>query len=309
MSGYVMVRLPGEQGDEGSEVADGWRTIDSVPCDEWVVCVAIDGEVNVPKIDRHRRDELIKAWGWTYWHPLPQAPTAPPTEPLAEQPCEHRRWSLRDNRETRCLDCNYLIPSDTVSGAGLTAGDLHDIADHPWGEEATDFCDRDGIVRSGEFHHGRDYPCTGSVHLGSNEIRCSNPIHDEPQAPSVVPSGGEGPYSVQPNPLGIDRDLNVNEWLVVGPGDVAIGGSYRERSVARVGCDCANTARHTGRTRSDESVAELIAAAKWIVGEVKDRRQGGVSLDGAVTPGHPQGLDISRLTAALAAVENGEGDK
>lgn len=46
-------------------------------------------------------------------------------------------------------------------------------------------CDDEGWVRSGTFHFGTDYKCTGSVHppLDSliwpgREVRCTNPIHD-----------------------------------------------------------------------------------------------------------------------------------
>lgn len=38
-------------------------------------------------------------------------------------------------------------------------------------------CDDDGIVRSGRFHHGIDYPCTGSAHFGGIEIVCASPAH------------------------------------------------------------------------------------------------------------------------------------
>lgn len=52
------------------------------------------------------------------------------------------------------------------------------------GQMSAILCDDDGWVRSGTFHWGTDYKCTGSVHppLDSpiwpgHEIRCANPIH------------------------------------------------------------------------------------------------------------------------------------
>lgn len=53
-------------------------------------------------------------------------------------------------------------------------------------------CDEDGWVRSGTFHWGTDYKCTGSVHppLDSRswpgrEIRCANPIHNVTETAGV----------------------------------------------------------------------------------------------------------------------------
>jgi hypothetical protein len=39
-------------------------------------------------------------------------------------------------------------------------------------------CDADGIVRRGIFHHGTDYPCTGSATLeGGTVVKCTSPAH------------------------------------------------------------------------------------------------------------------------------------
>jgi hypothetical protein len=38
-------------------------------------------------------------------------------------------------------------------------------------------CDDDGIVRSGRFHKGTDYPCTGHAHFAGEHIECTSPAH------------------------------------------------------------------------------------------------------------------------------------
>lgn len=38
-------------------------------------------------------------------------------------------------------------------------------------------CDDDGIVRSGRFHSGTDYPCTGHAHFAGEHIECTSPAH------------------------------------------------------------------------------------------------------------------------------------
>lgn len=40
-------------------------------------------------------------------------------------------------------------------------------------------CDDDGIVRSGRFHKGTDYACTGGAHFAGEHIRCTSPAHAE----------------------------------------------------------------------------------------------------------------------------------
>lgn len=38
-------------------------------------------------------------------------------------------------------------------------------------------CDDDGIVRSGRFFKGTEYPCTGHAHFAGEHIECTSPAH------------------------------------------------------------------------------------------------------------------------------------
>jgi hypothetical protein len=44
-------------------------------------------------------------------------------------------------------------------------------------------CDDKGIVRSGRFHKGTDYNCTGGAHFAGEHIRCTSPAHDDRPGP------------------------------------------------------------------------------------------------------------------------------
>jgi hypothetical protein len=97
--------------------------------------------------------------------------------------------------ETACLALEMI--RDNTKGESYSAGlamsalasieergELSDCFWHPGTRftMAMQLCDDDGIVRSGRFHDGTDYPCTGGAHFAGEHIFCTSPAHANPLA-------------------------------------------------------------------------------------------------------------------------------
>lgn len=65
------------------------------------------------------------------------------------------------------------------------------------------FCGPDGYIRSGPFHHGRDYLCVGYLTPASGvTLACGNPRHHRADPPAYIDP------NAQPDPDATDPDTD-----------------------------------------------------------------------------------------------------
>lgn len=215
-----------EQGDEGSEVADGWRSIDSAPKKRGLRIIAYLPDAH-EKIDVLYGDDDGRIFTWkdfdandqkpTHWQPLP----APPSEPLAEPERDLGDDVVAGVEQAICPEC---LRSLAQTGPH-TCRDAYNGSAVP-----------------------KPQPPTAVPSGGEGPERCAG-FND-----CTKPAIGMFRYRCQENEL----DETGTEKVAPLCLDCALGASRIFGGVESVGPIC-------GHTHSDGSVAELIAASRSLV--------------------------------------------